>query len=1094
AIIRPTKPIVTRSKAEAEAWYAEPGHKEYIGTTLASWIGVPMLAGEKVLGVIAAYDPNTDYVYDENDFQVLQTLASQAAIALDNARLYYEVNQNLERRVKALITLTEVGQKLTSGIRLTEDKILELIYQQTRELTGAGDMYIALYDDETAMIRFPLALEKGERKEKEEVYKPRQADLERRGKTEEIIHTRQPLLHRTKQEARDWYRQPGHQEFIGRVSACWLGVPMIVGERVLGVIALTDWEREYAYDELDQQILSSMASQAAIALDNARLYYEIYQNLERANQDLEYANRDLQRRVEALTALNKVGQTLTSGLGLTEEEILELIFEQTCVLTDTKDIYIAMYDDATQVLRFGPAMDKGQRVVLKPRPADMKQRGKTEEVIFTKQILLHKTKQESDDWYKLPEHAVFGGRPVHSWLGVPLIIRERMLGMIAIFDYEQEYAYDELDVQVLNSMAGQAAIALDNANLYQALERRVEALGALNDVGKRLAARLQEDEILELIYDEIRQLTGADNIYLALYDEKSDTIAFKLLLEKGRRLDPEQQPGFAPRKIDRTQLGKTEAVILQRQPILHQTRAEEEAWYQQPGHRQYIDRLAASHLAVPMLLGERASGVIAIYDWDTEYAYDAQDRDVLAIMAGQAAIALENARLFEAARHAAEERGRRLDSLQQINARMVEASQEPDAVLELVAQAANDFSRSDLTGIYLYDQEAAAFTRGVQVRRGGRAEPVAREQLPLAEDLPFQIAHTRQAEFVPDVSANPAAYTFALSHQLQAFAGLPLITAGAPAGQTTVGVLFVNFSQAHPFADDERELLHHLANQAAVAIAYASAQASAQAREQLAALGTAAASLQHRLGNTINVILPAVLRLRLRAGSDETNLQILDTIERNALFATEVIRRMQTPLRPESFVRTNISSLIRDAVQKCLQEKERFPQARLSTNLPEVIKEPAGAADESKAEIKIMVDLAEQMPTMSVRSGQITEVFRVLIENGIKAIHPQAGVVAVRCYPAGDRHRPCVEITVSDSGKGIDEKTRSRLFKQPVPRTVFGEGAGLGLWLSHFIVRSHQGTLRLHSTELGRGSTFVVRLPILDQPPAEAGSKEERHE
>ena len=107
--------------------------------------------------------------------------------------------------------------------------------------------------------------------------------------------------------------------------------------------------------------------------------------------------------------------------------------------------------------------------------------------------------------------------------------------------------------------------------------------------------------------------------------------------------DIEQQPGFAPREIDRTRMGKTEAVIIEKEPILHKTRAEEEAWYGKPRHRQYRQRLAASHLAVPMLIGDRVIGVIAIYDWVQEYAYNEQDMEVLMTMASQA---ISEARTF----------------------------------------------------------------------------------------------------------------------------------------------------------------------------------------------------------------------------------------------------------------------------------------------------------------------------------------------------------------------------------------------------------------------------------------------------------------
>jgi signal transduction histidine kinase len=128
-------------------------------------------------------------------------------------------------------------------------------------------------------------------------------------------------------------------------------------------------------------------------------------------------------------------------------------------------------------------------------------------------------------------------------------------------------------------------------------------------------------------------------------------------------------------------------------------------------------------------------------------------------------------------------------------------------------------------------------------------------------------------------------------------------------------------------------------------------------------------------------------------------------------------------------------------------------------------------------------ELDEPQPETYASSGQMTEVFRVLVENALKAIYPQSGLVTVVSKLTGDPARQFVEVTVSDTGKGIEEKTRSKLFKQPVPRKEFGQGAGLGLWLSDLIVRGHQGSIGLQFTQLNQGSTFLVRLPILQAPP-----------
>ena len=400
-----------------------------------SELTVPLIYGNRLIGTINVESVHVNGFSDDHR-RLLEAMAGQVAIVVQNARL----KKNLE-------LLNDIGNTLTFGTRLKEDEILELIFSQAQKLTDAQDMYIALYDEDTNEIRFPLVTEEGKRVE----YSSRKADMDKRGKTEEIIFTRESILHKTKKEAEVWYEQPGHAEFVGLIQPSWLGVPMIVGEKVIGVIAVYDLTHEHAYDEQDLHVFSSMASQAAIALDNASLY------------------------TSALFTLNAVGRTLTAGVRLREDEILELIFSQAQKLTDTSDMYIALYDEDTNEIRFPLVTEEGKRVEYSSRKADMDKRGKTEEIIFTRESILHKTKKEAEVWYKQPGHAEFVGLINPSWLGVPMIVGEKVIGVIAVYDLTHEKAYNELHLAILSSMASQAAMALDNATLYYDVNQKLEA-------------------------------------------------------------------------------------------------------------------------------------------------------------------------------------------------------------------------------------------------------------------------------------------------------------------------------------------------------------------------------------------------------------------------------------------------------------------------------------------------------------------------------------------------------------------------------------------------------------------------------------------
>jgi signal transduction histidine kinase len=354
-----------------------------------------------------------------------------------------------------LNTLITEGQVLTSGIRLREDEVLELIRVQASKLMDTDNMYIALYDKAMDTVRFGLAFVDGKRIDvaREEGWQPRRAG---KGRTEEIIRTEDPILTTTKKEAEAWYAQPEHKDYIKRTFASWLGVPMIVGEKVLGVIATYHTTQDYVYTEDDLAILQAMANQAAIALDNAHMFY------------------DVNRRLGALV---EFGQTVTSGIRLREDEILELIYSQASKLMDTDNMYIALYDETTETVRFGLGMVDGKRVNIEAEKGWESRRagkGRTEEIIRTKKPMLTTTKAEAEAWYAQPEHKEYWGRTFASWLGVPMMVGERILGVIATYHPTRDYVYSGDDLEILQAMASLAAIAIDNAKLTYGLEQAVE--------------------------------------------------------------------------------------------------------------------------------------------------------------------------------------------------------------------------------------------------------------------------------------------------------------------------------------------------------------------------------------------------------------------------------------------------------------------------------------------------------------------------------------------------------------------------------------------------------------------------------------------
>jgi signal transduction histidine kinase len=262
----------------------------------ASWLGVPIVFEGKTLGVMIV-ESNIPGAFDQRAATLLSAIAGQTATALERVRL----DEDLARRIRDLDAVNTFGQKLSSEIQLSESEILNLIHEQASELMDTENMYIALYDRETDTVRFGLMYVDG---------KPTYVESRRggKGRTEWIIRNREPILDLTKEQSQAWYKMDGRQEYIGEPFASWIGVPMIVRDQVIGVIATYNKDKDFVYDEDDLLILESMASQAASALDNARLLNQVEEQKEQLED--EYAKllkltRELEEKNVQLVRLTR---------------------------------------------------------------------------------------------------------------------------------------------------------------------------------------------------------------------------------------------------------------------------------------------------------------------------------------------------------------------------------------------------------------------------------------------------------------------------------------------------------------------------------------------------------------------------------------------------------------------------------------------------------------------------------------------------------------------------------------------------------------------------------------------------------------------
>lgn len=453
------KPLVIADvEAEGESLYPEFNRRH----RLTSFMGVPVISRERTIGVLSVMTIELR-TFSPDEIRLLAGLADQAAIALENADLF----QERERRISELTTINAISAAVNATLELDD-----LLWELHRGISGIIDVstsLIGLYDEATNTLSYPICYDQGRQVQLDPVPLPS-------GSSGWVIRNRQPLLLHTAAHAHTM----GLDIETGRVGSyqveeSFLVAPIISGDKILGVINIQSYE-PHAFDEDDLRFVKTVANQAAVAINNARLFTE------------------RGRRIEELATFNEIGQALSATVSF--EELPGLIYRQTSRLLDTTNFYMALFDEGRGEITFPLFYEEGVRCAMPPLRGG---ESLTHYVIRTREPLL----LDAPDLHTQVQHLqltpISSGRLPRSWLGVPMIVADNVVGVIGIQDHEREQAYRPEDVRLLATIASWAAIALENARLIGETRQNVRELTALYDVSVQLSGTLDPDEMQRLV-------------------------------------------------------------------------------------------------------------------------------------------------------------------------------------------------------------------------------------------------------------------------------------------------------------------------------------------------------------------------------------------------------------------------------------------------------------------------------------------------------------------------------------------------------------------------------------------------------------------
>jgi GAF domain-containing protein len=222
-------------------------------------------------------------------------------------------------------------------------------------------------------------------------------------------------------------------------------VPIVTGDRVVGVISLENYDREYAYGEAEVRLLTTIAASLGTALENARLFAETQRLL-----------KETEQRAAELAVINSIQQGVSAELDF--QAIVDLVGDKLREVLHTGDIGIRWFDTKNRLCHYLYEYEHGKRLPSVP-PAPP--RTGFDELIARREPVVFNTAAEMAGGGTLP-----GTDPAKCAVLMPIVGSEHAIGAIVVENHEREYAFGESEVRLLSTVAWSMGVALEKAGLF----------------------------------------------------------------------------------------------------------------------------------------------------------------------------------------------------------------------------------------------------------------------------------------------------------------------------------------------------------------------------------------------------------------------------------------------------------------------------------------------------------------------------------------------------------------------------------------------------------------------------------------------------
>jgi len=840
-----------------------------------------------------------------------------------------------------------------------------------------------------------------------------------------------------------------------------LFIPLPGQQQLVGWLALGPKRSGEPYNQRDLGYLESLSDQAALAVERAQVI------------------ANLERRVREMDVLTRVAQGINITLDF--DNIMELIYAQTNQVIPARDFRIVLYEKSANSLYYAFFLEDDERLNQKENQAIPANQGLEGEVIRSRRSLV------TDDYARecrgrgvMPE-----GHGVYAWLGVPLNAGAEVIGAISLASRESTTIYTEQQLNLLQAIADQAAGAIVKARLLQETESHAKQLASLNDIGQSLTSTLDLQPLLNQILLSASDILNCEAGSLFLVDKQTDELVFEVTVGPvagdlvGKRLPPGT--------------GLVGEAVRTQNPVISNDVRRSKGWYESTDKQTgFVTR---DLLVIPMQVKELVIGVIEVINKKDGTPFDLEDQELLSTFASQAAIAIENARLYTQTDEALSARVEEMSVMQRID-RELNASLDLERAMNITLDWCMRQSKSDAGMVGLidvgdsgqperlrvmvshgYTTELDKLTKAITESNNENGElhflPI---DFPAFQDvLENSKAQSHRFSRIKDESTSSGG-SEEVDSLIKNANGIPFegLLAGARSQavipirreEKVIGIILLESATMEVYPQEIVTFLSRLSDHAAIAIAngqlYADLQAANLAKSDFVSL------VSHELKTPMTSIKGYADLLAQGAVGPITDIQanFLGTIRAN-------VNRMATLV-------SDLADVSRIEAGRLHLEFSAVP---LSEAVDEVIRSAKAQIEEKQQ--SLLLQIPADLPAVWGDRNRIIQALTNLVSNAHK-YSPANGEIKISAESSTNQWDPngapeVVHVTVQDSGFGISledqKKIFQKFFRSEDPNIRDAPGTGLGLNITRYLVEMQGGRVWFES-ELGAGTTFHFTIPI----------------